>query len=144
MSCLNIARAIIAGHICSDVELKTTQSGVHVCSFRVAVNRKVGKDKEAVSDFYTVNAWRNEADFVTRFFKKGDAIFIYGDLTTRSYEKDGVKRVFTEIVADKICFIDSKDASAVSGAAAVPGAVPVTDYSAVDLEPIGDDEDLPF
>ncbi len=141
MSSLNIARAIIAGHICSDVQLKVTQTGVHVCDVRVAVNRKVSGG-EGKSDFYTVKAWKNEADFLTKFFKKGDAVFIYGNLQTRSYEKDGVKRVITEIVADKVCFIDSKDASAVG--AAPPGGLPVEEYSSADLEPIGDDEDLPF
>lgn len=145
MSSLNLARASIAGHICSDVELKTTAQGTHVCSFRVAVNRKAGEGKQ-VSDYYTVNAWRNEADFVSRFFKNGDAVFVFGDLQTRSYEKNGEKRYVTEIRADRICFVDSKKdtSSAPVQAPAYTGNVTVADYSSAELEPIGDDDELPF
>lgn len=144
MSSFNLARASIAGHICSDVELKTTAQGTHVCSFRVAVNRKSGEGKQ-VADYYTVNAWRNEADFVTRFFKNGDAVFVFGDLQTRSYEKNGEKRYVTEIRADRICFVDSKkDAAPSAQVPAYTGNVTVADYSSASLEPIGDDEDLPF
>lgn len=145
MSSLNLARASIAGHICSDVELKTTAQGTHVCSFRVAVNRKAGEGKQA-ADYYTVNAWRNEADFVSRFFKNGDAVFVFGDLQTRSYEKNGEKRYVTEIRADRICFVDSKkdSQSAPAQAPSYGSSVTVSDYSTAELEPLGADDELPF
>lgn len=105
---------IIMGRLTSTPELKTTSSGLSVTSFTVAVDRrfqKQGEDKQA--DFLNVVAWRQTADFVCKYFNKGSMIAVQGELQTRSYEdKNGNKRVATEIVADNVSFCGGKKDSA--------------------------------
>lgn len=102
--------AVIMGRLVADPELRTTQSGISVTSFRVAVDRsyaKPGEDRQA--DFIDVVAWRQTADFVTRYFHKGSMIAIQGAIQTRSYEdKNGNKRTAVEIVANNVSFCGSK------------------------------------
>ncbi|MBR7162298.1 MAG: single-stranded DNA-binding protein, partial [Clostridia bacterium] len=71
MASLN--KVILIGHITHDLELKTTPSGVSVCSFSIGVNRKYSKDGEQKSDFINIVAWRQQADFVARYFRRGNA-----------------------------------------------------------------------
>lgn len=107
MANLNFNKVILGGRLTSDVEVKTTTSGVPVCSFTVAVNRK---DKEQGADFFNCQAWRGQAEFLGKYFKKGSSILVVGELKNRSWEdKDGNKRNVTEIVATEIFFVDSKN-----------------------------------
>lgn len=96
----------ISGRLTKDVELKTTQNGVHVCSFTVAVDRPGVKD---TTDFLDCVAWRKSAQFVDKYFAKGDPIEITGHLTCRKYEdKNGNKRKVVEIVCNQISFPKQK------------------------------------
>ncbi len=103
-------RVIMMGRIANDLELKTTQSGVSVLSFRIAVDRRYQtKGEERKSDFFNVVAWRYEAEFISRFFAKGRMILIEGELQTRSYtDKNGNTAYTTEIIADRACFTGEK------------------------------------
>ena len=101
-------KAILSGRICSDIELKTTSSGgVSVCSFRLAVQRRF-KNAEGNydADFISCQAWRSNADFISKYFKKGDPIEIVGSIQTRTYENnDGQKVYVTEVVVDESGFV---------------------------------------
>lgn len=140
MSCLNVNDVRLAGRVVNDPELKTTQSGLSVTSFRVAINRpkKQGENEEA--DFVTVVAWQQRAEFVTRYFNKGMAIYIEGSLRTRSWEdNNGNKRSVLEVVASDVKFIDSKNDN---------GNSDYAQYSSPasnDFTEVGEgDDDLPF
>ena len=102
--------AIIMGRLVADPELRTTANGVSVTSFCVAVDRnfsKAGGEKQ--TDFINVVAWRQTADFVTRYFHKGSMIAVEGSIQVRSYEdKNGVKRTAVEIIANNVSFCGSK------------------------------------
>lgn len=102
--------AVIMGRLVADPELRTTPNGISVTSFCVAVDRsfvKAGEERKA--DFINVVAWRQTADFVTRYFHKGSMIAVQGSIQTRSYEdKNGNKRPAVEIVADNVSFCGSK------------------------------------
>ena len=78
MASLN--KVILIGNITKDVELKQTPNGVSVCSFDIAVNRKINKDEV---DFITIVAWRQQAEFVWKYFKKGQAILVCGQIHNR-------------------------------------------------------------
>lgn len=103
-------KVIMMGRIANDLELKTTQSGVSVLSFRIAVDRRFQtKGEERKSDFFNVVAWRNEAEFISRFFSKGRMILVEGELQTRSYtDKNGNQAYITEIIVDRACFTGEK------------------------------------
>lgn len=100
----------VMGRLVADPELKTTPSGVSLCSFRVACDRDFKpKDGERETDFINVTAWRSTADFVGKFFTKGRMIVVDGRLQIRPYtDKEGNKRTATEIVAGSVYFGDSK------------------------------------
>lgn len=110
MANLNLNKVILAGRLTADPELKTTASGVSVTSFSVAVNRRYTKpDEEQKADFINVTAWRQTAEFITRFFRKGSSICLAGSLQVRSWtDPAGSKRYATEVVADEAMFVDSK------------------------------------
>lgn len=143
MANLNLNKAIIAGRLTSDPELKSTPSGVPVTSFTVAVNRSYrAKNGEAPqADFINVTAWRQTAEFITRYFHKSSSICIVGSIQTRSYtDKQGQKRYATEVVADEAHFVDAKGSSgAAESHTAEAGAEAPAGY--VDS---GGDDDMPF
>ena len=98
---MGIARVILLGRITKDLELKQTPNGFSFVSFTVAVDK--GKDKGA--DFISCVAWRQTAEFITRYFAKGRMIAVEGKLSTRNYEdKDGKKHYITEVVVDNASF----------------------------------------
>ena len=136
---------VLMGRICQDIELKTTASGVSVTSFNIAVDRayqKQGEEKQ--TDFLTVVCWRNTADFVCRYFKKGSMIAVQGSIQTRSYEdKQGNKRTAVEVVADNVSFCGSKAESGTQND--FPPVANAKPTGKVDFEAIDDDDDsLPF
>ena len=137
MANFNLNKVILGGRITADPELKQTPQGVSVTSFSIAVNRR-GKD--AQTDFINCVAWRQTADFICRFFKKGSSICISGSVQTRSYEdKQGNKRTVTEIVADEAFFVDSKGDSGTSAQGA-----PTFTAAQASFEEVSGDDDLPF
>jgi single-strand DNA-binding protein len=97
-------RAVLAGNLTRDPELRFTQNGVPVCSFSVAVNR-VRSKSEAV-DFFNVSAWRELGETVANYKKKGDPILVEGRLQYHTWEaQDGAKRSTVDVVADRVQFL---------------------------------------
>ena len=107
---LNLNKVVLAGRVVENPELRTTQTGLPVTQFRLAVNKRGAKDgQQPQADFITVVAWRQTAEFITKFFKKGNAICVTGSIQTRSYtDKENQKRTATEVVADEAYFVESK------------------------------------
>lgn len=103
---------IIMGRITRDLELKTTQSGVAVCQFCVAVDRNYQKKgEERKADFFNVVAWREKAEFVCKHFGKGRMILIEGEMQTRQYtDKNGNPATWYEVIVDNIYFTGEKSA----------------------------------
>ena len=102
----------LMGRLVADPELRTTQSGNSVCTFRVAVDRSyVQQGEERQADFITVTAWRKTAEFVSKYFQKGSMISVQGRLETRQYQdKNGNNRTATEVLAAEVGFCGSKAA----------------------------------
>lgn len=105
------------GRICNELELKSTQNGVSVLSFTIAVDRDFkGSDGEKVTDFFNCVAWRNQAEHIARWFKKGSLICIDGSLQSRSYTtQDGQKRSVTEISVERVHFTGERKENAPDG-----------------------------
>ena len=103
-------RVILMGRLVSAPELKTTPSGVSVTSFRIAVDRNyVKQGEERKADFFDIVCWRNQAEFVCRYFGKGSMIAIDGQLQSRTYQaKDGTNRYVVEVVAESVQFLEKK------------------------------------
>ena len=98
----------LLGRLTVDPELKTTPNGVSVTSFNLAVDRYTSGERKA--DFIPIVAWRATAEFITRYFRKGDMIAVNGTLTTRPYrDKEGNKRTVFEVVANNVYFAGSKN-----------------------------------
>ena len=132
---LNIA--VIMGRLTAEPELKTTQNGISVCSFTVAVERNYSNGGERQTDFINCVAWRQTAEFISRYFHKGSMIAINGSIQQRQYtDKNGNKRSAFEILVDNANFCGSK---AESGNAA-DVQVDDSNFDEVDI----DDGDLPF
>lgn len=111
-------RVVLMGRLVADPELKTTNTGISVTSFRIAVDRsyvKAGEQRQA--DFFDIVAWRSSAEFVCRNFSKGALIAIDGQLQSRQYQtKDGQNRTAIEVVADNVSFTgERRDTSGTYG-----------------------------
>lgn len=103
-------RITIIGNLTHNPETRTTPSGVSVCSFTVAVNRRFkGADGEQVTDFFRVNAWRGLADSCAKYLAKGRKVAVIGELQARLYDgKDGEKRMSLDVQADEVEFLTPK------------------------------------
>lgn len=99
-------RVILMGRLVADPELKTTNTGISVTSFRIAVDRSYVKNgEERKADFFDIVCWRSSAEFVCRYFGKGSMIAIDGQLQSRTYQaKDGTNRYVVEVVANSVSF----------------------------------------
>ena len=152
MANLNFNKIILGGRLTAAPELKQTQSGIPVCSFSIAVNRRAKAGEEQKADFFNVTAWRQTAEFVSKYFSKGSSILVVGSLQNRSWtDQSGQKHYATDVVADEVSFVDSRaesDAIAADNAADgsyVPAAYTApTPAQAPSFEDIQRDEDLPF
>ena len=103
----DLNKVILMGHMTADPELKQTTSGISVCSFSIGVNRRYSKQDQGQQsvDFINIVAWRQQAEFVSRYFKKGSSIVICGSIQTRDWtDNNGQKRYATEVVADEVSF----------------------------------------
>lgn len=110
MSNFNFNKVILGGRLTADVELKQTQSGVSVCSFGLAVNRKYSQNSEQQTDFINCTAWRGTAEFIAKYFRKGSAICIDGSIQTRSWQdNNGNNRYATEVIVNEAMFVDGKN-----------------------------------
>lgn len=104
---------IIHGRICNDLELKTTQSGISVTSFTVAVDRQYKSGEDKITDFFSVTAWRGLAEMICRNFTRGKEILLSGEMQSRKYtDKDGNNRIAWELVANTADFCGSKSDTA--------------------------------
>lgn len=141
-------KAILIGNMCADPELKQSASGISVCSFSIAVNRRRSKDGASETDFINIVAWRHTAEFVCKYFKKGQAILICGQIQTRSWtDNNGNKRYATEVVADEASFVGNKEsAQSEKNEPCVPygHTLPTAPVPAPSFEEISGDDDLPF
>lgn len=102
----------LTGRVCAQPELKQTTSGVSVCSFSIAVDRDYKVNGQKASDFIPCVFWRGTAEFVAKYFSKGDMIAVVGSLESRKYtDKDGNNRTVWEVKADKVNFCGGKKES---------------------------------
>lgn len=133
---------VVQGRLCADPELRTTQSGTAVCSFRIAWSEKI-KDTETKL-FLACTAWRSTGEMISKYFTKGKEIIVEGKLSTRDWtDREGGKRQSNELTVERIHFCGPKDGSNDSGGYHVAGA-PV-DVRADDFQEIGDEDgELPF
>lgn len=139
--------AILMGRLTADPELKTTNSGLSVTSFCVAVDRRYQKDGEKQADFLNVVAWRQTAEFICKYFQKGQMIAVQGSIQTHNYEdKNGNKRTAVEIVADNVSFCGSKSESENTAQNKQSTQRPSVNVPVDDFTPLGNDDDdgLPF
>ena len=112
MSNFNFNKVILGGRLTADVELKQTPQGVSVCQFSIAINRRIGKEQEQQADFINCVAWRNTAEFISKYFKKGSSICVSGSLQVRSWtDGNGNKKFAREVKVDDAYFVDGKNES---------------------------------
>lgn len=136
---------VLTGRLTADPELKSTPSGVAVTSFSIAVNRRYRSGEETQADFINIVAWRQTAEFITKYFKKGSLIGIEGSIQTRRYtDKDGKNRTAFEVIANNVQFVESKRDSGSSPSADVPASY--SNVSANEFTEVVSDgeDDLPF
>ena len=121
-------RTFLTGNLVKDPDLRTTTSGVCVCTFRIAVTRRFkDKDGERVTDYFDIVAWKQLGEMCGRYLAKGRKVAVVGELQTRSYEKDGTKRYITEIIADEVEFLSPREAPQESAQEAQSGFVDIED-----------------
>ena len=104
-------KVVLVGNLVRDPEMRTTQSGIACCNFTVAVSRKYSNQQtgQREADFINCVAWRQTAEFVQKYFSKGNKIGLSGSLQTRSYDaRDGSKRYVTEVLVDDVEFVAPK------------------------------------
>lgn len=126
-------KVILLGRLTKDPELKTTPAGVSVCSFSIACDRRYQtKGEERKADFFNCVAWRNVAEFISRYFSKGNPILVEGELQNRQYkDNDGITRYVTEVIVDRATFtgsrVTSSESSDNAATAATAGYKPTDD-----------------
>ena len=148
-----INNVVLMGRLVATPELRNTQTGVAVTSFSLAVERsfaRAGEQRQA--DFIDCVAWRNTAEFISKYFQKGSMIAVTGSIQTRSYEdKNGNKRTAVEVLVSQASFCGSKSETGTASngysapaAASAPAAPSFATGSDGDFEEIPGDDDLPF
>ena len=147
-------KVILMGRLTRDPELRHTQADIPVASFSLAVDRGFSRRDESQQnvDFINIVAWRNTAEFVSKWFSKGQLVAVSGRLQVRSYkDRDGNNRTATEVVADEVFFAESKrdSSSAAPSFASAPSASDMGGFNSVSSgsdfeELVGDDGELPF
>lgn len=155
MSSLNLNKVVLCGRLTADPELKQTQSGIAVVTFTLAVNRRfqsrtADQAQAQQADFINVVAWRQTAEFISKYFKRGSALCVTGSLQTRNWQdQQGNKRYTTEVVVDEAMFVDSKNEGG-AGQSYTPDAYATPSFSsplgadAPRFEELKSDDDLPF
>ena len=136
-------KVVLIGNLAKDPELTTTNNGVSLCKFTIAVPRRfAGQDGEREADFLPIIVWRGQADNCYKYLKKGSKAAIVGSVQTRSYEgTDGTRRYITEIVAEEVEFLASRGGADGDDEMVKPAGEKKDVVSK--FEPI-DDDNLPF
>lgn len=134
-------KVMLIGNLTKDPEINTTNSGVSVCRFSLAVQRRFANaDNGPQADFFNIVVWRGQAENCHKFLKKGSKCCVIGKIQNSSYEaQDGTKRYVTEIIADEVEFLNSRSGDTSDAPA---GDVKPSNGTA-ELQPI-DDDSLPF
>jgi single-strand DNA-binding protein len=136
-------KVILIGRLVKDVEMKSTPQGVSVCNFRLAVTRNYKNNGNYESDFIDCVAWRNTAEFISKFFKKGNLVCVEGSLQQRSWEQDGQKRFVLEVMVDNTYFVEGKKEE--SDPMDLLDEVPLTEQGLFSSETFSAvDDDIPF
>lgn len=145
-------KVILMGRLTRDPEMRQTPNGVSVCSFSIAVNRRFAKEGQQNADFINCTAWRQQAEFICKYFSKGSMIAVVGNLQSRSWEnQEGKRQYATDVVVDEVYFTGSKSESHTGGTpmdggfAAPSGDGPFGDIDSMGFQAIdGSEDDLPF
>ena len=133
---------ILTGRLTGDPELKYTQNNIPVCSFTIAVNRNRRANEEQQSDFINIVAWRQTAEFISKYFQKGSLIGIEGSIQTRKYtDKNGNNRTAFEVVAKEAQFVESKKDKPTE---TEPAFSDTNDGDFIEIPANAGDGDLPF
>ena len=140
-------KAILIGNLTRDPEMRTGASGVPVCTFTLAVNRRFA-NKQGVreADFINIVTFRQKAELCARYLTKGRKVAVEGSIQTRTYDaQDGTKRYVTEIVADEVEFIGSTGGGPGGRAEDAPPPPEPDDYQGKSAQPFTEEDDeLPF
>ncbi len=136
---------VLTGRLTADPELRYTGNNTPVTSFSIAVNRRYKAGEESQADFINIVAWRQTAEFITKYFSKGSMIGIEGSIQTRRYvDKDtGKNRTAFEVIANNVQFVESKRDSSGASAEAAPSFSNAAGNEFIEIENTSDD-DLPF
>lgn len=134
---------VLMGRLTADPELRHTASDIPVTTFSLAVNRRVRAGEERQADFINIVAWRQTAEFVSKYFRKGQLVAVEGSISTRKYtDKDGNNRTVFEVVANNVHFAEAKRDAAPR--MEQPEAPSFSNSGAADFAEITGDDDLPF
>ncbi len=138
-------RVILIGNLTKDPELTTTNNGVSLCKFTIAVQKRFsGQDGEREADFIPIIVWRGQADNCYKYLKKGSRAAVAGSLQTRSYDgQDGTRRYITEVVADEVEFLSTRQGDSDDGGEKAKPQPSAKKDVVNKFEPI-DDDNLPF
>ncbi len=141
-----INSVVLMGRLTYDPELRTTPSGMSVISFQIACDRRFkSNEEENKADFIDVVAWRQTAEFISRYFRKGSMIAIEGSIQTENFtDKDGNKRKSVRVVANNVSFCGTKAESGTDSAFNQPAPSYASADNSDFEEIIDDDDDLPF
>lgn len=136
---------VLTGRLTADPELRYTGNNTPVTSFSIAVNRRYKAGEESQADFINIVAWRQTAEFVTKYFQKGSMIGIEGSIQTRRYvdKETGKNRTAFEVIANNVQFVESKRDGSASAVEAAPSFSNAGANEFVEIEN-GSDDDLPF
>ena len=134
---------VLTGRLTADPELRYTANNTPVTSFSIAVSRRYKAGEEAQADFINIVAWRQTAEFVSKYFRKGQLVAVEGSISTRKYtDKDGNSRTAFEVVANNVHFAEAKRDAAPR--MEQPEAPSFSNSGAADFAEITGDDDLPF
>ena len=150
-------KVYLIGNLTRDPEMRSTSTGIPVCNFSIAVNRrfKNAQTGQQETDFFNIVAWRQLAELCSRYLAKGRKVAVFGSIQTRSYEaQDGSKRTAFDIVADEVEFLSSSQSAGASAgdyhAAPSPASAPAPRAQAPAFAPADagftqvDDDELTF
>lgn len=144
-------KVILMGRLTRDPEMRQTPNGVSVCSFSIAVNRRFAKEGQQSADFINCTAWRQQAEFICKYFQKGSMIAVVGSLQSRSWDnQEGKRQYSTDVVVDEVYFTGSKTETHTQGDGGFAAPEMQRDNAFSDIDSMGfqtidgSEDDLPF
>lgn len=139
---MGLNKVILQGNMVADPEVKVVPSGTSVCTFKVAIGRRFKSEGGADADFFSCEAWRNTADFIGKYFKKGSGITVVGSIQNRNWtDQNGIKRYNDVIVVDEAYFTGSKGSGSEAQGVELSASERVTPPN---FEELSGEDDLPF